>query len=150
MAKVITAPESIDVPGFKAYLGGAIDMGFAQDWQAKVIRALADYENLVLLNPRRVYFNESTLDEQIYWELAAMEAADLLLIWFPYNAKAPVALLETGLYLRSNKLLLGAEEGFYRRRNLEITAERYSVKLWAHLDDLIREMVTVYSRSRDA
>ncbi len=53
---------------------------------------------IVLLNPRRAYFDESTLDKQIHWELVAMEAADLLLMWFPRDAKTPIALLETGLY----------------------------------------------------
>lgn len=148
MAKVITAPESIEVSGYKAYLAGGIDMGLAQNWQAKVIQALQEYDDLVLLNPRRARFDENTLDEQIRWELEAMEAANLILMWFPNDAKAPIALLETGLYLQSGKLLLGAEASFYRRRNLEITAERYGVKLWPHLNDLIKEVVYLYSRNR--
>jgi hypothetical protein len=145
MAKVITAPESIHVPGFKVFLAGAIDMGSAQNWQDEIIRALDRHDAITLLNPRREKFDESTLDEQIYWELEALEAADLILMWFPQDAKAPVAMFETGLYLKSGKLLLGVEPGFYRRRNLEITSERYGVSMWSNLQDIVAEVI---ARSR--
>jgi len=124
MTAVITAPDNTDVPGFKLYLAGAIDMGAAEDWQAEVIQRLDGLPGLVLINPRRARFTPDTLDEQIKWELDAMERADLILMWLPDTAKAPVSLFEAGLYWNSGKLLLGAGPKFYRRRNLELTNRR--------------------------
>lgn len=141
MTLVIGPPDPVDVPGKRVFLGGAIDMGAAPNWQADVVRALAGWDDLVLLNPRRPDFDVSTLDEQIRWELRALEAADLILMWFPARTSAPISLLETGLHLRSGKLLLGADETYSRRRNLEITAEVYGTPLRSRLDQLVEEVV---------
>ncbi len=130
MTTVVIAPESVDHPGFRVFLAGAIDMGYAEDWQAQVIGTLQDVPDLIIMNPRRAQFTPDTLDEQIYWELDALEKADAILMWLPDNAKAPVSFFEAGLYWMSGKLLIGAGPGFYRRRNLEITAARYGVRLF--------------------
>lgn len=137
MTILVTAPEPFDRPGFKVFLAGPIDMGTAPDWQGDVIDALRWTERVVVLNPRRAHFDRADLDEQIRWELAALEAADLILMWFPRDTGGPIAMLETGLYLRSGKLVIGAERGFSRRRNLEITTQRFGVPLWSRLDELV-------------
>ena len=133
MTQVITAVEDINVDGFKVFLAGAIDMGSAVDWQSLVIDQLSGQDNLVLVNPRRPNFTPDTLDEQIHWELNALEKVDAVFMWFPKDAAAPISFLETGLYLRSGKIIIGSEMGFYRRRNLEITCERYGIHLWDSL-----------------
>ncbi|MEV4537725.1 nucleoside 2-deoxyribosyltransferase domain-containing protein [Asanoa sp. NPDC049518] len=141
MTVVIGPPDPIDVPGKRVFLGGAIDLGAAPDWQADVVRALAGHDGLVLLNPRRPEFDLADLDHQIRWELHALEAADLILMWFPAGSSAPISLLETGLHLRSGRLVLGADETYGRRRNLEITAEVYGVPLRNRLDQLLEDVV---------
>lgn len=130
MTKIITAPENVDVPGFRVFLAGAIDMGAAVDWQAMVIDTLGGIPDLVLINPRRAAFTPDTLDEQIHWELDALEKVDRILMWLPNDSKAPISFFEAGLYWKSGKLLIGAGPEFYRRRNLEITALRYGVRLF--------------------
>lgn len=138
---VITAPtlplSPFSFPVHSIFLAGAIDMGAAVDWQAQVIDALQGIRCL-LFNPRRaVPFTPDMLDEQILWELNALDSADTVLMWFPANSKAPVAMFETGLFFHSKKLVLGAEEGFYRRRNLELTAKHYGVPLHNSLEETI-------------
>ena len=139
MATIITAPEEINIIGFKVFLAGAIDMGSAVDWQSYVIDALKECE-IILLNPRRPNFTPDTLDAQIRWELDAMDKAYVVFMWFPQAAKAPISLLETGLWMDRKKLLIGVEHGFYRRRNLELTCEHYGVRLWDNLDAMIQEI----------
>ncbi len=136
---LITAPERFDHGGFKVFLAGPIDMGAAPDWQRHVVAALRPMERVVVLNPRRTSFDRADLDEQIRWELDALEAADLILMWFPRDTEGPIALLETGLYLRSDKILIGADIGFLRRRNLELTTRRFGVRLWSRLDQLVEQ-----------
>jgi hypothetical protein len=128
--RVITAPEDTSINDddkFVVYLAGAIDMGAAEDWQAEVIERLKDTD-VTLLNPRRT-FKPETLSEQILWELGAMDRADVVLMWFPSQSQAPIALLETGLYMQSGKLLIGAGKDYYRRANLEWTCKWYNVIL---------------------
>jgi hypothetical protein len=138
MTTVVTAPETTRAEGFKVYLAGAIDMGAAVDWQAQVIEALNDLPSLILFNPRRAHFTPDMETEQIEWELNAMDAADLIFLWFPKDARAPVSLFEAGLFMDSGKLLIGAEHGFYRRRNLELTCPRHGVPcVYSALDMMI-------------
>lgn len=144
MTRVITPPEPAPTEGFKVFLAGAIDMGGAVDWQSQVIEQLRNEPDLTLLNPRRVDFTPDKLDEQILWELGALELSDAILMWFPADTKAPISFLEAGLYIRSGKLVLGAENGFYRRRNLELTAKYYDVPIYLTLDDLIEAIVHRY------
>lgn len=125
MAKVIVAPDPVPYTGHRIFLAGAIDMGAAVDWQAVVVDAFQN-DNVALLNPRRaVPFAPEMLDEQVKWELNALKYATIILMWLPVDAKAPISLFEAGLFWRSGKLIIGAEPGFYRRRNLELTAEAY-------------------------
>ena len=70
------------------FLAGSIEMGVAEDWQAKVSAALAPLDVLVL-NPRRSNWDSSwaqTIDnppfrEQVEWELDALDAADVVLMY---------------------------------------------------------------------
>lgn len=147
MALVITAPETY-IPAqewhHKIFLAGAIDMGEAVDWQAQVIQLFALHENFVLFNPRRPRFKPDTLDEQIRWELDALETVDTVFMWFPKTAQAPIALFESGLYWKSGKLLIGAEPGFYRRRNLELTGERYNVTIHDSIQNMVNRLIETH------
>lgn len=137
MTTVVTAPETTRIDGFKVYLAGAIDMGAAVDWQAQVIAALADIPDLVLFNPRRAQFTPGMETEQILWELDAFDTVNLILLWFPKDAKAPISFFEAGLFMDSGKMIIGAQRGFYRRRNLELTCQRHGVPLYHALGDMI-------------
>ena len=144
MTTVITAPGALPDSGFMIFLAGAIDMGRADEWQDKIIDMLEWNDNLVLLNPRREAFTPETLDPQIRWELDALARSDVIIMWFPKDAAAPISFLETGLYMASGKLVIGAEAGFYRRRNLELTCEHYGVELWGTLGQIAEAALKRY------
>ena len=144
-ATTITSPEAIvDDARPKVFLAGSIEMGRAGDWQQDVQDALADLD-VVLLNPRRADWNpewrpeadEPEFRRQVEWELEALERADLVLMYFAPGTQSPITLLEFGLYARSGKLLLAAPAGYFRKGNLDITAERYAVPRYETLPALI-------------
>lgn len=138
-ARIVVAPDPIAVPDMthSYFLAGAIDMGAAVDWQKLAIEYFSELR-CVLFNPRRATpFTPDMLDEQVEWELDAMKVVDTVLMWFPKDSKAPVAMLETGFLLPTGKLVLGAEEGYYRRRNLELTAQRFNVVCHATLSETL-------------
>lgn len=51
MATIIKAPNELQ-DGLSVFLAGSIEMGSAENWQARVERELADYDVLIF-NPRR-------------------------------------------------------------------------------------------------
>ncbi|MFO0561451.1 MAG: nucleoside 2-deoxyribosyltransferase domain-containing protein [Polyangiales bacterium] len=144
--KVITAPEPIDLAphDHALFLAGSIEQGAAIDWQSVVIDALADVP-LTVLNPRRAQWDstwpQSASDprfrEQVQWELTALERANTIALYLDPNTKAPVSLLELGLFARSSKLIVCCPDGFWRKGNVDIVCERYAIETAATIDALV-------------
>lgn len=133
----------------KLFLAGSIEMGTAEDWQKKVVDALNDVDVLVL-NPRRSSWDPKwhqsgdnpLFREQVEWELQGLEDADLVLVYFHPMTKAPITLLELGLFGGKNpeKLIVCCPEGYWRKGNVDIVCERYGIMHTNNLDTLV-EMV---------
>lgn len=127
----------------RIFLGGSIDMGRAIDWQAELVKSLGDLD-VVFLNPRRPDWNsawkpdasEPEFRRQVEWELAALESADIIVMYFAPGSQSPISLLEMGLHARSGKLVLLCPEGFWRKGNVDITAEQYGIEQVAAMDEL--------------
>ncbi len=120
---------------FRVFLAGSIEMGGAPDWQRRVEDAFAAEKDILICNPRREDWDNSWVqavenpefNAQVSWELEAMEAADLIIMYFAAGTRSPVTLLEMGLYARSGKLIVCCPEGFWRKGNIDIVCRRYGV-----------------------
>jgi hypothetical protein len=144
-ASVVTSPAALplDHARPRVFLGGSIDMGRAVDWQAALVESLGDLD-VVFLNPRRPDWNptwkpvaeEPEFRRQVEWELAALESADIIVLYLAPGSQSPISLLEMGLHARGGKLILLCPEGFWRKGNVDITAERYGIEQVATMDDL--------------
>jgi hypothetical protein len=151
MAIEVKAPAKYDASKrYSIFLAGAIDQGKAEDWQAKVVKALSDID-ITILNPRRDHWDPSwdqsadnpQFREQVNWELDAQEAADMVIFVFTKDSKAPITFLEFGLFAPKKDAVVCAEEGFYRQGNLDIVAERHKVPMYHNLDEMIGDLQTV-------
>jgi hypothetical protein len=129
------------------FLAGSIEMGSAEDWQAQLARALSDLDVLIF-NPRRDQWdasweqsiNNRLFREQVEWELAGLERADVVAMYFAPATKAPVTLLELGLCARDGRLVACCPAGYWRRGNVEIVCQRYGVPLLDNLPELVAEV----------
>lgn len=159
-ATVITAPAPLPArhDRVRVFLGGSIDMGHAADWQQSVAAALGG-EDVVILNPRRPDWNpawkpeadDPHFREQVEWELAALDSADIIVLYLAPGSKSPVSLLEMGLHAQSGKLILLCPSGYWRKGNVDITAERYGIEQVADFDALIaavRARIAALHRAR--
>ena len=59
-------------------------------------------------------------------------------MYFDPNTASPISLLETGLHARSKKLIVYCPEPFYRKGNIDITAEKYGFMLVDSFEDIFR------------
>ena len=147
MNHVLTAPKPLPTTFDQTtvFLAGSIDNGAAEPWQSQLIAAFKN-DSVTLLNPRREpwpalvdqHVGNVVFREQVEWELQALERADLVAMYLPADSKAPISLLELGLWARSGKLIVGCAEGFWRRGNVEMVCARYHVPLVPNLDQLIQ------------
>ena len=146
--KQIQSPHSYDNTGKQPviFLAGSIDMGSAIDWQAEIVTRMADQE-VTILNPRRDDWDsswEQTIEhtqfrEQVEWELKGLERAEKILMYFAPGTKAPITLLEMGLFARSHpdKLIVCCPDGFWRKGNVDIVCKMYGIRQVDTLDELI-------------
>lgn len=133
---------------YKIFLAGSIEMGKAEDWQTKVQTALADVEDLVLFNPRRDDWDNSwkqTIDDknfhgQVKWEHDNLVNADLIFVYFDPETKAPISLLELGLFANEKDMVVVCPDGFWRKGNVEFVCKEYSIPLFNTLEDGIEEL----------
>lgn len=145
MAHVLKPPAPLSsLEGTSVFLAGSIEMGLAESWQERVEQALADLP-VAILNPRRDEWDSSweqsitnrPFREQVEWELDAQERADVIAMYFAPSTKAPITLLELGLFAASGKVVVCCPPGYWRRGNVEVVCARYSVPLVRDLVELI-------------
>ena len=144
---VRTPPHPLDLPDEGrpvVFLAGSIEMGTAANWQSDVTASIADLD-VVVLNPRRDEWDASwkqsadnpMFHEQVSWELEGLERASLVAMYFDPATKAPVTLLELGLFARCGRLVVCCPEGYFRKGNVDVVCARYGVPRVANLDALV-------------
>jgi hypothetical protein len=132
--------ESFEGTGVKLFLAGSIDQGAARDWQSDLAARLADLD-VDIFNPRREQWDptwEQSLDnpefvEQVEWELDHLDAADVIALVFDEKGKAPISLLELGLYAATAKIVCFCPNAYWRSGNVGVVCKRYGIPL--HEDD---------------
>lgn len=141
----IKAPETLPM---RIFLAGSIEMGKAENWQERVANELSNIPNLTILNPRRddwdsnwiQSIHEPQFREQVEWEIAAMELADLIFMYFAPDTKSPITLLELGLFARSDKLIVCCSDGFWRKGNIEVVCNIFGVPLFEQFEAAINTL----------
>lgn len=130
---------------FKIFLAGSIEMGKAENWQEKMQSELEKQPHVCVFNPRRDDWDSSwkqeitnpQFNQQVSWELNALESADLILFYFSPETQSPVTLLELGLFARSGKVVVCCPDGFWRKGNIDIVCQKYGVPQVFGIPDLI-------------
>ena len=135
------------------FLAGSIEMGKAEDWQARLSADLSDMD-IVICNPRRDEWDstwEQRADnpkfrEQVLWELNALDLADVIAMNFIPGTMSPVSLLEFGLHARTTPMAVLCPEGFWRKGNVDVTAQLYDVPVFYDYDLWLRGIKIMLGR----
>lgn len=136
------------------FLAGSIEMGKAEDWQGRIGNRLMTYD-CQIFNPRRPDWDSSwtqTKDNpqfrrQVQWELEHLHHADIIAVYFAPGTQSPITMLELGLFMSRNPVIYCPNE-FWRKGNIDITAERYGVTVYETEDDFISELIRRINFSR--
>ena len=114
-------------------------MGVAEDWQTSLTSILGnpDYEMGCdfVFNPRRDSWDSSLVqsiktpqfNEQVSWEMTALELAQVIVMYFDPSTKSPISLLELGLHASSGKMIVCCPDGFWRKGNVEMVCDRFGI-----------------------
>lgn len=142
------APSDTSSAGHNSvFLAGSIDMGQAENWQQRVTDALRSLP-VSIFNPRRDDWDSSWVQdisddrfrEQVEWELDHLEKASVICVYFDPEGKAPITLMELGLFANSNKIVVCCPPGYWRRGNVQIVCARYNIPLHDDIEDMIEDV----------
>ena len=150
--QIIKPPHPITKAGANItsiFLAGSIELGAAHNWQEEVENFFKSLNiPITILNPRREDWDSSWVQEftnpnfyqQVNWELTALDAADLIIMYFHPNTKSPISLLEFGRYADSGKMLVCCPIGFWRKGNIDIVCEKYGIPNYETLSELLEDI----------
>lgn len=149
MARILKPPTPLEsLHGPVVFLAGSIEMGTADDWQAEFTEMLGADDNVTLLNPRRDDWDSSweqaatnpRFREQVEWELAGLDRANVVVMYLDPQTRSPVSLLEMGLHARRDGLVVCCPDGFWRKGNVDVVCQRYGVPMVGSLTELVEHV----------
>lgn len=152
MSTVIKPPALISINRFSVFLAGSIEMGQAMDWQKKLEKYL-EHLPIIILNPRRGDWDASweqkktnpNFKGQVDWELNGLSLAHCIAMYFDPATKAPITLLELGLFANTGTVVVCCPEGYWRKGNVDIVCDRYKITQVETLERLADEIVHRYN-----
>jgi nucleoside 2-deoxyribosyltransferase len=83
------------------------------------------------------------MEFQVSWELAALDACDVICFFFDWATMSPVTMMELGLWARSGKCVVCCDDGegrFWKGTNVRMVCERYGVPHVRRFEDLVGEV----------
>ncbi len=148
MFEVIKPPEKAKSKNKSIFLAGTIDNGESVDWQNQVQQKLEKF-NVTVYNPRRESWDSTWVQsitnpefkQQVNWELEQLEKADAILMHFVPGSKSPVTLLELGLFVKDEKLVISCQDGYWRKGNIEVVTNKFGRALYGSLDQAINKVI---------
>ncbi len=147
--RVIQAPNPVEDFWQTIFLAGSIEMGLPEDWQSRATDYLLKNTSYTILNPRRDDWDsswEQSIDdpqffEQVSWELDCLEKCTAILMYFSPETKAPISLLEFGLFCDDDRpIYVVCPDGFWKKGNVEIVCGRYGIPLDLSLESALKEI----------
>ena len=148
--QVITPNDDEQTPFFpttSVFLAGPTG---GWDWRKDFLARLGrlhsgpPYPSVTVYNPFQPKWDKTWKEDltaarfrtQVEWELERQDKATVVAVYFHAGCDAPISLLELGLCARSGKAVVGCDEGYYKRGNVQAVCQRYRVPLTDSVDGL--------------
>lgn len=151
--KVVKPPHEYSVEADPVlFLGGSIEMGAAENWQARIAEDLKDFD-ILILDPRRDDWDSTwkqdptpgtKFHEQVSWEMESQDIADFKVYYFDPKTKSPITLLEIGLYGTADDTIVCCPKEFWRYGNVAMVCERYGIPLVHTYEEMIDHLKDLF------
>lgn len=132
------------------FLAGTIDDGASINWQEKVIDKLKELD-ITLLNPRVEYWNndikqsasDPAFKRQVDWEQDGLKFADIIFMYFVGGSRSIISMSELGQYSNSGKIIVVADNDYFKRGNIEVLSIRDGFHLFDNLEDGLELLIAL-------
>lgn len=139
--------STITLPGEEGvkkriFLAGSMDVNVTNTWRNSIVNEL--YNTYDFFDPtidNHDNLTDTQMRNHILWELKALELSDIVLLNLLPESKSPISLIELGMYVKTNKLIVVCPEEFYTSRYLEELCSYYKVDLYKSLLDFLNDFI---------
>lgn len=122
------------------FLAGSMDLERGSTWRSFLIMKLSDNENFHFLDPTNKnhdILTDGEMEAHVGWELQAMKMSDRIVLNFLTDSLSPISLIELGMYVASNKMVVVCPLEFYKRKYIETLCNTYQTPIVSSLDEVI-------------
>ena len=117
------------------FLAGSMPAQKDTNWRHEAINKLGDgYHFFDPTNPDHDTLNDEQMRAHIKWELDALKLSDYVVLNFLPDSTSPISLVELGLYMASEKLLVICPQEFYKWRYIDTLCKEYGTPIFQNLD----------------
>lgn len=130
----IDLPSKDKMQNGSIFLAGSIDVHLSGNWRKYVSRRI---RGRVIFDPTHNNHNALSnleMKNHIAWELKALALSDTVLLNLLPNSESPISLVELGLYVKSNKLIVICPTEFYKSRYVIQLCETYNTPIFETID----------------
>ena len=120
------------------FLAGSIDCNMPSNWRRRAIAKLSHYDYLFdPTNTNHDNLDDQEMKEHIGWELNALLIANKILLNFMANTLSPISLVELGLYVTTNKLIVVCPKEFYKSRYVYTLCKKYNTPFFYKIEEAL-------------
>ncbi len=145
--RIVYAQEKLDNLKFSVFLAGPTPRSEnVNSWRPemldKIEKKFGDLITCLVPEMRNGWTDDFEYNDQIDWESAALEKADIIIFWIPRNMKDMPALttnIEFGYWLAkdSYKIIVGFPKNSERMRYIQRLLEVHAVPAHSTMDEVI-------------
>lgn len=120
------------------FLAGSMDQEKPNSWRSQAIVSLQ--ESYHIFDPTQKEYGTLTelqMKNHVKWELDALNRADIILLNFLSNTFSPISLVELGLHVAGNKLIVICPKEFYKNTYVTTLCETYNTPLFRSIEQAL-------------
>lgn len=144
----IDLPSKDKMQNDSVFLAGSIDFQLSSNWRKYVIARIGGRLIFDPTNENHNSLSDSEMKNHIAWELEALSLSDTIFLNFLPDSESPISLVELGLYVKSNKLIVICPKEFYKSRYVIQLCSTYNTPLFDSLDDGIKYYIEQYKTNK--
>jgi len=117
------------------FLAGSMDHKQEGSWRDEISAEFGMYSIFDPTNNNHDHLNTKEMKRHINWELNALQLSDIILLNFLPDALSPISLVELGMYVRSNKLIVICPQEFYKSNYVHTLCEKYNTPIFNNITE---------------
>ena len=120
------------------FLAGSMAAKSEVNWRQTISTNLQEkYHFIDPTNPNHDVLNDAQMREHIKWEFDGMKRADYIIMNFLRDSLSPISLVELGMNINNEKLIVICPKEFYKWRYIDTLCKEHNTPIFNQLEEIL-------------